>query len=84
MLRAWLHVVRDRLTVDSAAHLGAQLPELLRGTSYGGWVPSRVPIRYDSAALREKFSHGQLDHVFTLLPAKLRVELSEAGTVTRS
>lgn len=47
MLRAWLHTLRDRLTVEGAAHFGAQLPELLRGTFYDGWVPSRVPIRYD-------------------------------------
>lgn len=48
-LRAWLHVVRDRLTPETAAHLGAQLPELLRGVFYEGWNPSRVPARYDTA-----------------------------------
>jgi uncharacterized protein (DUF2267 family) len=47
VLRAWLHVVRDRLTVDAAAHFGAQLPELLRGVYYEGWRPSEVPVRYD-------------------------------------
>ncbi|MEV0708253.1 DUF2267 domain-containing protein [Nocardia aurea] len=26
LLRAWLHTVRDRIPVDSTAHLGAQLP----------------------------------------------------------
>ena len=31
LVRAWLHAVRDRLDVPAAAHLGAQLPELLRG-----------------------------------------------------
>ena len=31
VLRAVLHALRDRLTVDAAAHLGAQLPEFLRG-----------------------------------------------------
>ncbi len=46
VLRAWLHTLRDRLTVEGAAHFGAQLPELLRGTFYDGWVPSKVPIRY--------------------------------------
>lgn len=46
VLRAWLHALRDRLTVDAAAHFGAQLPELLRGVYYDGWVPSRVPVRY--------------------------------------
>ncbi len=44
--RAWLHVFRDRLTVDAAAHLGAQLPEVWRGIYYEGWVPGHLPVRY--------------------------------------
>ncbi len=46
VLRAWLHVVRDRLSVESAAKFAAQLPELLRGVYYNGWEPHRVPITY--------------------------------------
>jgi uncharacterized protein (DUF2267 family) len=45
VLRAWLHTLRDRLTVDGAAHFAAQLPVLLRGVFYEGWQPSRVPVR---------------------------------------
>jgi uncharacterized protein (DUF2267 family) len=48
VMRAWMHALRDRLTVEGAAHFSAQLPELLRGTFYDGWVPSRVPMRYSS------------------------------------
>jgi len=33
--RAWLHCLRDRLTVQVAAHFAAQLPELLRGGRAG-------------------------------------------------
>lgn len=44
--RAWLHTLRDRLPVQVAVHLAAQLPELLRGVFYEGWNPSRVPIKY--------------------------------------
>ncbi|HET6505026.1 MAG TPA: DUF2267 domain-containing protein [Amycolatopsis sp.] len=55
-LRAWLHLVRDRLTVDSAAHLAAQLPELLRGVYFEGWVPSRVPVRYGVAEFTGLFA----------------------------
>ncbi len=45
MVRTWMHLLRDRVTVNSAAHLAAQLPELLRGVFYDGWRPSRVPSR---------------------------------------
>ena len=47
VVRAWLHGVRDRLTVESAAHFAAQLPEILRGVFYDGWTPSRVPVKTD-------------------------------------
>ena len=46
--RAWsgyLQVLRDRLTVDEAAELAAQLPQLLRGVFYEGFDPSRQPER---------------------------------------
>jgi uncharacterized protein (DUF2267 family) len=46
VLRAYLHVLRDRLTVDEAAQLAAQLPHLLRGVFYEGWDPSRTPATY--------------------------------------
>lgn len=44
--RAWLHSLRDRLSVEVAAHFAAQLPELLRGVFFDGWNPSRVPQKY--------------------------------------
>lgn len=48
-LRAVLHALRDRVGVDEAAQLAAQLPELLRGVFYEGWVPSRTPEAYHDA-----------------------------------
>lgn len=46
VLRAYLHALRDRLTVDEAAQLAAQLPDLIRGVFYEGWNPSATPVRY--------------------------------------
>jgi uncharacterized protein (DUF2267 family) len=44
-MRSALHALRDRLTVEEAAHLGAQLPMLVRGFYYEGWSPARTPSR---------------------------------------
>lgn len=55
-LRAWLHTLRDRLTVDAAAKFGAQLPELLRGAYYDGWVPNRVPAKYGVDEYVQRFA----------------------------
>jgi uncharacterized protein (DUF2267 family) len=43
-LRSVLHTLRDRLTVEEAAGLAAQLPTLIRGIYYEEWSPSRTPL----------------------------------------
>ena len=43
-LKVSLHALRDRLTVAEAAHLGAQLPMLVRGFYYESWSPAK-PIK---------------------------------------
>ena len=62
-LRAFLHVLRDRLSVDEAAHLAAQLPLLVRGIYYENWDPSATPQRYrDPAEFLERVATGALLH----------------------
>lgn len=43
VLRAFLHALRDHLSVDETAALSAQLPIFVRGVFYEGWDPSRSP-----------------------------------------
>jgi uncharacterized protein (DUF2267 family) len=42
-LRITLHTLRDRLTLEETAQLGAQLPLLVRGVYYEGWDPTYQP-----------------------------------------
>ena len=38
-----LHKLRDRLSINLAAHLGAQLPLLVRGVYYDQFEPAKMP-----------------------------------------
>jgi uncharacterized protein (DUF2267 family) len=42
-LRGYLQVLRDRLTIDEAAQLAAELPQLVRGLFYEGFDPGHQP-----------------------------------------
>ena len=48
-LRAVLHTLRDRLTMEESAHLSAQLPMLIRGVYYEGYTPHSQPTRQRSS-----------------------------------
>jgi uncharacterized protein (DUF2267 family) len=74
-LRAVLHTLRDRVTVDEAAQLAAQLPLLIRGIYYEGWDPSRTPQRYHEA-------HEFLDRVCAEAGLAGETEASYAVTAT--
>jgi len=45
LLRVVLQTLRDWLPINEAAHLGAQLPELLRGAYYEHWRPATTPAK---------------------------------------
>jgi uncharacterized protein (DUF2267 family) len=48
VLRAVLHAVRDRLTAEEVAHLGSQLPMLVRGFYFEGWRPALAPNDFET------------------------------------
>jgi uncharacterized protein (DUF2267 family) len=48
VLSTVLHKLRDRLTLNLAAHLGAQLPLLIRGVYYDQFEPGKMPSEFRS------------------------------------
>jgi uncharacterized protein (DUF2267 family) len=77
-LRAVLHVLRDRLPVPEAAHLGAQLPMLVRGFYYDNWKPAATPTKIKTApefydAVRENFAADRNVNPMRLTEAVLMV-----------
>lgn len=53
VMRAVLQTLRDRLPVDEAAHLSAQLPLIARGIFFEGWKPSQEVQKFD----KDEFCH---------------------------
>jgi uncharacterized protein (DUF2267 family) len=66
-LRAVLHHLRDRLTVEEAAHLGAQLPTLVRGVYYEHFKPADMPnkdrheVQFAARVGEELHMHPEID-----------------------
>jgi uncharacterized protein (DUF2267 family) len=55
VLRAVLHQLRDRLTVEEAVDLAAQLPMIVRGVYYEKWRPTRPQ---EKLRTKEQFLEG--------------------------
>ena len=83
VLRAVLHALRDRLTVDEGANLASQLPLLVTGVYYDGWKPANAPSRERTREsfvqhVREQFGNNEnidaeqaISSVFGLLSEKV-------------
>jgi uncharacterized protein (DUF2267 family) len=83
-LRAVMHTLRDRLPVDEAAQLAAQLPMLIRGIYYEGWDPSRVPVKLNREQfferVRQDFPYdveGGPEQLAHTVPLALREHISD-------
>jgi uncharacterized protein (DUF2267 family) len=62
ILGAVLRTLRDRLPTDLSAHLGAQLPLLVRGAYYDQFRPSTQPADYRT--LDEFLAHVEAELAF--------------------
>lgn len=75
VLRAFLHTLRDRITVDEAAQLAAQMPDMIRGIFFEGWTPARTPADYRDLGTflerieREALLHGHTEASFAATAA---------------
>jgi uncharacterized protein (DUF2267 family) len=73
-LGAVLHALRDRMPVQLAVHLGAQLPLLVRGLYYDQWRATEVPMKIGT---RDEF----LEHVSDPDPSGERAAGGPCGRV---
>jgi uncharacterized protein (DUF2267 family) len=81
-MRATLHALRDRLTIEEVAQLSAQLPMLVRGIYYEGWDPTGKPLKERNAEqfllrVAQQFGDESIDAeqiargVFTVLATRV-------------
>lgn len=83
LMRVVLHRIRDHLLVNEVAQFSAQLPILIRGFFFEGWVPKLTPVKErkgeDFAAfIRSQMSQAEeyrgredIKCVFDLLNARI-------------
>jgi uncharacterized protein (DUF2267 family) len=83
LMRVTLHHIRDHLRIDELAQMSAQLPVMIRGFLFEGWMPKQTPIKERNAGdfvtfitsqmgdTAEYRGHDDIKCVFDLLNARL-------------
>lgn len=69
-MRGTLHALRDRLPIEEAVQLAAQLPLLIKGVYYDGWTPRNKPEKYDKEEFARRV-HEQFQFDADLNPAEI-------------
>jgi len=84
-LRSTLHILRDRLPVEEAVELSAQLPLFIKGIYFDGWTVRDKPEKYDKIEFVRRV-HRRFDFDPNVNPAEviravLRVMYRHMGEV---
>lgn len=69
-LRGTLHALRDRIQVEEAVQLAAQLPLLIKGVFYDGWTFRNKPEKFDKEEFARRV-HEQFQFDPDLNPAEI-------------
>jgi uncharacterized protein (DUF2267 family) len=72
VLKATLHALRDRMPPESAVHLGAQLPTIIRGIYFENWRMAGTPTK-------ERHMAPFLDHVKKEIPPGLNLDVERSS-----
>jgi uncharacterized protein (DUF2267 family) len=61
ILSVVLHKVRDRIPIGLAAHLGAELPLMIRGVYYDQFEPAKLPIDWSGEQFKQEVARWLSD-----------------------
>lgn len=70
-LSSVLHTLRDRLSTDEVAGLGAQLPILVRGIFYDAWHPANKPLKIRTRDEFLELVAGRFGNIALIQPDRL-------------
>ncbi len=83
-LRAVLHTLRDRLTVEEAVNFSDGLPLLLKGIFFDGWQVAKVPRKMDQEEFLQEIQQqfpfsiqGNIQKVISVVLQSLKKYINE-------